>query len=63
MQQEGVSRQPHEARCSNLEKVTKFRGPLQRNNQVEPFNTRLRDALLNGQQFDSLLEARVMIND
>jgi putative transposase len=30
---------------------------------VESFNGRLRDELLNGERFDSLLEARVVIND
>ncbi|HSK91402.1 MAG TPA: transposase, partial [Euzebyales bacterium] len=30
---------------------------------IESFNGRLRDELLNGWQFDSLLEARVLIED
>jgi putative transposase len=30
---------------------------------IESFNGRLRDELLNGQQFDSLIEARVLIED
>ena len=38
-------------------------GTPRHNAWIESFNGRLRDELLNGRQWDSLLEARVIIED
>ena len=38
-------------------------GPLWQNRWIESFNAQLRDEFLNGQQFDSLLEAKVLLGD
>ena len=38
-------------------------GPPRQNAKIESFNGRFRDELLNGWCFDSLLEARVIIDD
>jgi transposase InsO family protein len=44
---------------------TDFRDPGSswQNAWIESFNGRLRDEFLNGQRFDSLLEARVLLED
>ena len=43
--------------------IDRLRGSPWQNAWIESFNGRLRDELLNGWQFDSLLEAQVLIED
>jgi putative transposase len=50
-------------RFSGTETVFIDPGSPWQNAWIESFNGRLRDELLNGQQFDSLLEAKVIIED
>ena len=39
------------------------KGSPQQNAYVERFNGTMRDEVLNGEEFDSLLEARVVVSD
>ena len=48
-------------RCNHTDSVFIDRGSPWQNAWIESFNGRLRDELLNGRQWDSLLEARVII--